>query len=450
MNEENQLVGGFEYGDHTTVHPVGLLMLIILGICIMILPRRWAVWPLLIMACFVSTAQRIVIAGMDFDFLRLIVLFGMIRICFRGEYRFFLWKPLDTVMVLWTISAVIFNVIQQGTVSAFVNRLGFGYDAFGMYFLFRCLIRDWGDVNRAILGVIVTGIPVAVLFLIENRTGRNIFSMFGGVPAITESREGRLRCQGAFAHAILAGSFWASQLPLFVAYWWQSSKGRIWAAVGIICSLVIIICSASSTPIMGILATMFGWSLFFLRRQMRIICWGMLLTLIALHMVMKAPVWHLISRVSAVGGSTGWHRSNLIDQTVQHFGDWWFSGCSGQTVASWGILAGDVTNQYILEGVRGGFLTMCLFITIIIIAFREVGKLWRSQNRSSSKLMIAWALGVSLFVHCSNFIGVSYFCQIWIAWYMHLAIIGSLSLPAANQKIRKTAVGPKNPVVSRL
>ena len=39
----------------------------------------------------------------------------------------------------------------------------------------------------------------------------------GGVPEITVVREGRLRCQGAFAHPILAGCFWAEQLPLIAA-----------------------------------------------------------------------------------------------------------------------------------------------------------------------------------------------------------------------------------------
>jgi hypothetical protein len=40
------------------------------------------------------------------------------------------------------------------------------------------------------LGVII--IPLAVLFAVEMTTGRNLFSVFGGVPEITIIREDRL------------------------------------------------------------------------------------------------------------------------------------------------------------------------------------------------------------------------------------------------------------------
>ena len=162
---------------------------------------------------------------------------------------------------------------------------------------------------------------------------------------------------------------------------------------------------------------------------MRVVRWSILLTLIALHIVMKAPVWHLVSRISAVGGSTGWHRFYIINQTIINFDDWWFSGCSGSTVASWGIHGGDATNHYIVEGLNGGFLTMCLFIAVIVIAFRQVGYLWRSQSHNLYRLALSWALGVSLFVHCVNFVGVFYFGQIYIIWYLLLAVICSLSSP---------------------
>lgn len=431
MNEDNQLVGISEYAGHTTVHPLGLLAVIVLGLCVLVLPRRWSILPVLVITCFISSAQRIVVFGLNFDFIRIMVLFGVIRLFFRREYVGFVWKHLDTAMMLWIASSIFFYIFRQGTFSAVINRFGFAFDAFGMYFLFRCLIHDWPDLDYILIGIIIISVPVAMCFIVEQSTGRNLFSVFGGVPEITDVREGRLRCQGAFSHAILAGCFWAALMPLFVTLWWKSSRDRLWTLTGIVTSSIIIFLCASSTPIIGVLSAILGGLFFFLRFQMRIIRWGVLFTLIALHIVMKAPVWHLVSRVSAVGGSAGWHRFNLINQTIINFGDWWFCGCSGYTVASWGVWAGDVTNQYILEGVMCGFLTMCLFIGVIIIAFREIGLLWRLQTQNSYRLVLSWALGVSLFVHCMNFIGVAYFGQSWIIWYLLLAIIGSLSAKKA-------------------
>jgi len=436
--EEIFLVGNPSYADQTTIHSIGLLVLGILGLCILLFPRRWSVLPLLVMACFVSSAQRIVILGLDFTFLRIMILFGVARLVLRREYIGFVWKALDKAIVLWVVSSIFFYTVRNSTFSALVNRLGFGFDAIGMYFLFRCLIRDWVDVDCIILGVIWISIPVSAFFVLENRTGYNMFSIFGGVPEITNVRQGRLRCQGAFSHAILAGCFWASLMPLFASHWWKSSRDRIWSIIGLATSMVIVVCCASSTPIIAVISGIIGGLMFFVRRYMRLICWGTVLTLIALHIVMNAPVWHLISRISPVGGSTGWHRYYLINQTITHFGEWWLWGCSGYTVASWGITAGDVTNQYVLEGIHGGIVTMGLFFVIIGYAFRNTALLWRSQSQQPYRLAMSWAIGVSLFVHCINFIAVSYFGQIWILWYLLLAMVGSLCVRSGPVLIPKS------------
>ena len=438
MHEGGNIVGKAAFVGQTTVHPVGLLAIAVLGVSVILLPRRWSVLPFLVMACFVSSAQRIVIAGVDFDFMRIMVLCGVLRLILRKEYLHFTWKSLDTAVVLWTISSVVFFVLREGSVGAVVNRLGFAFNSFGMYFLLRCLIRDWGDLDRIAIGMIWISIPVFLFFLLENRTRHNLFSVLGGVPAITSVREGRLRCQGAFSHPILAGCFWASLMPLFAVLWWKRGKNRILAVTGLMTSSAIILCCSSSTPLMGVAAMCFGAGLFFVRSYVKYIFWSGVACLTALHLMMEAPVWHLISRISAVGGSTGYHRFLLIDRAINNFGDWAFWGCSGEVVAyKWRIHAGDVTNQYILEGVNGGFITLILFIAILVCAFRYVGRLWRSQRTSRYRLMHAWALGVCLFIHCVNFIGVSYFGQIWILWFLLLAILGSLSPTQAAPNIQR-------------
>lgn len=428
MNEEINIVGGSAYANQTLVHPLGLLAVIVLGICVLFLPRRYAVIPMLVMACFVSSAQRIVIANFDFNLLRVLVLFGTIRVCFiKDEYTSFRLCRLDIAVLLWALSSTVFFTTRLASFTALVNRLGFCFDMVGMYMLFRCLICDWEDIDQIVKGLFFISIPLVVFFVIEDRTGRNMFSIFGGVEAITKVREGRLRCTGAFSHPILAGCFWASAIPLFAVYWWKTNQEKLWAVVGSMAALVIIFCCASSTPVFGALCGILGGGMFYFRRQMKMVRWSIVGLLVILHVAMTAPVWHLIARVSAVGGSTGYHRFALIDQAIRHFSDWAVMGCTAYTVFSWGIWAGDVTNQYIMEGVNGGVITLCLFVYCIVIAFREVGKLRRRQRPNSYKEKLAWALGVCLFVHCMNFIGVAYFGQINMLWTMILAIIGSLS-----------------------
>jgi hypothetical protein len=141
---------------------------------------------------------------------------------------------------------------------------------------------------------------------------------------------------------------------------------------------------------------------------------------------MKAPVWHLISRVSAVGGSTGWHRYHLVDNAIRRFPEWAARGVV--STRHWGFGMGDVTNQYVAEGKRAGALGLLLFVILMAYAFRGVGRLWRRSRGSRYQTAMSWGLGTALFVHCGMFIGVSYFGQIWAIWYMTLAAVGSLEL----------------------
>ena len=449
MDDVPFVVGTATYQNLTIVHPLGVFTVIVAGLSVLFLQRRWAPLPVIAIACFVSLAQRIVIAGLDFDFLRIVILFGIARIALRSEYRGFVWKPIDKAVLLCTISLSFFHVVHYATFSAVVNRLGVSLNILGTYFLFRCWIRTWTDLDRVILGCILISIPEAVFFVIENQTGRNWFSIFGGVNEFTEIRQGRLRCQGPFTHPILAGCFWSSIIPLAASRWWKPAFGaKIMALIGVITSVTVVICSASSTPVLGSLAAIIGAGFFFLRRYMRAVRWALLFTLIGLHIVMQGPVWHLIARVSAVGGSTGWHRYNLINQTIINFRQWWFSGVSVHVIESWGVWAGDVTNHYIAIAVDGGVVTLILFIAILTFAFGAVGKTWRSQARKPYRLALSWALGVSLFVHCTNFIGITYFGQTFVILYLVLAMIGSMSVAATRASKRTASVLAKQPAPS--
>lgn len=427
MRDENGIpegFGGTAWADQTVLHPLGVAAIAMLGLAVLILPRRYAVLPMLTMACFVAPAQRIVVFSLDFNLLRIMVLFGWLRLVLHGEMRSMAWKTLDTAVLLWAASGVVAYSILHGSIEAAVFKCGCTFDALGMYLLFRCLIRSWDDLDRLVLGCVLLSIPVAAAFLVEKATGRNAFAMFGGVPEVTVMREGRLRCQGAFAHPILAGCFWAVLLPLIASLWWSLTPKKYYTCAGLACSLFIVIACSSSTPLVSLMMAGTAAILYPLRGQMRLVRWSAIICLCCLHLVMKAPVWHLISRTDIVGGSTGWHRYYLIDQAVHRFDEWWLLGTS--STVHWGHGLFDITNQFILEGVRGGALTLGLFIWIIALGFGAVGRLWRCMSSDPARTRMAWALGISLLVHCTNFFAVSYFGQIIMLWWLSIAIIASL------------------------
>lgn len=435
VREMSETFGGLAFKDQTTLHPLGLAMTVICGIALLNVRREWAVLPFIIMACFVSPAQRLVVANLDFRLIRILVLFGIARLILRSELRGIRWTALDFVVIAFAIAKTIIYTAQWKTFGAMIYQSGQIFDSVGVYFLMRCFIRTPRDLVRTGMGFAIIAVPVMLAFLVENLTGRNAFSIFGGVPAITHVREGRLRCQGAFPHPIIGGCFWASSLPLIAALWWQHGRARTIAAVGSVCALGIVGLSASSTPLMGAIAAMLGGVFYFVRHWTRWIFVGFCFMLVGLHFSMNKPVWHLISRITITRGNTGYHRYKLIDSAIHHFNEWCMLGTRSTAHWFWG--GQDVTNQYVLEGVRGGFLTLVLFVATLALAYAAVGRTWRFEQRNRGMMIYAWGLGSALFVHCVNFIGVSYFGQIVFLWYLHLAMIGSFHECALAERDRR-------------
>jgi len=412
--------------NQTTLHPLGLLAVLVCGVAVWLLPRRFAPIPLLVLACFVAPAQRVVVLGLDFNLIRLMVVLGWMRLATRREWRLLRVNRLDVVIVLWALSGAAAFTLTHGSSAALVNRLGFLLDALGMYFLFRLLVRSWSDLRLIAASVAVIALPVACAFLIEKATARNMFALFGGVPEITTMRAGQLRCQGAFAHPILAGSFWAALMPLIAAVWWTARGSmRVLAPIGLAGALIVVLTCASSTPLLAMLLGLGAMLLYPLRRYLSWMRLGAVVMLIAVNFVMIAPLWHLLARISIVEGSTGWYRYKLIDEFFEHAPEWWLHGT--QSTAHWWKWGSvDVTNQYVLEGVHGGLVTLLLFVAVLGVAFHAVGRVRQHAEHLPGRRLLTWSLGCMLLVHATTFFAVSYFGQIIVVWYLTLAMAGTV------------------------
>ena len=417
---------GADFGGATEIHPVGVAALGMLAALAMLLPRRWSSLPVIVLLCFIPAGQRLVIATVDFTFIRILMMVVWFRLFLRRDFRPIVWNHLDRAIIVWAFVSVVTGFFLGWTVSILVNRLGAAVDAMMVYFFFRMLIRNHHDLATVATQFILSSFAVAAFFFVEHRTARNLFSIFGGVPAITEIRDGRLRCQGAFAHAILAGCFWACLLP-FYAIRGFLGRGWILTAAGGTAALAIVGMCASSTPVMALLFGILGGGAFLLRGGLRWLRWLVFLWLCVLHFViMKQPVWHLLARVDVVGGSTGWHRYHLVDKFFVFFPEWWLTGTL--RTGHWGPGLHDVTNQFVAEGVSGGVWRLAAFVVVVWLAFVGVSRSMRLPEAGRTYWFCSWALGTALFMHCMNFIAVSYFEQIVVEWHLMLAAIGSLTL----------------------
>jgi len=433
-----------ELANQTLINPLALGFTIALGIALLVLPRRFAAAPIVIIACLLPLGQRIVIAGLDFTMLRILILVGWTRIFIRGGVGSFRPNWMDKIFFAWVISGTIVYTIQRASLAALVFKLGAAFDTLGVYFLFRLLIRNPADMRAMLHALAVLSVPFALAMSIEWMTGRNYFSVFGGVPEFTFVREGRLRCQGTFRHPIMAGSFGAGIAPIFIALFFDRRTNRALAVAAAACSVAIVGLASSSGAVLGLLAGIGGWGLWFLRGRIRILNLSIVGAICVAQLFMKHPFWHLFVRMNLFSGSTGWHRYALIDAAISHFPEWALIGTA--STAHWGHQMEDVTSQYILEGVRGGFATFVLFVAILVAAFRSLGNAVRRLNRVSigsvserrNLQYLFWGLGAALFSHCISFIAVSYFGQIQVFFAMNLAL-ASFAGDYTRQLVRRAA-----------
>lgn len=415
----------------TVIHPLALGFTLFMGIMMLFLPRRYVIIPMLFATLFITAEQRIVIMDLDFNMIRILVLFGWARVLLKGEIKSFKLNRIDKVIILWAVSGIITYTILWKTSTAFIYRIGRAFNIIGLYFLFRILIRDFDDFFTITKALAIISIPLSIAMLIEHSSGKNVFAIFGGVPEITYIREGRLRCQGAFAHPILAGTFGATLVPLFVGIWGKGGKTRLLVFLGIIAATIITITSASSGPVLSYISGIVALSLWPLRKRMRLIFLGSIFTIIALQLYMKAPIWALVGRVSVVGGSTAYHRFTLIDQFTKRFNEWWLIGT--RYTDHWGFHLFDITNHYIRIAVDGGLITLILFLAIIFLCVKGIGKSISILENIPGidnirlKQLCLWSLLSTLFAHLVSFMGVSYFDQIIVVWYLLISIISSIS-----------------------
>lgn len=412
------------YGE-TVLNPLAFALVLLMGILLLLLPRRLAVIPFIVTALFITSMQRLVVAGLDFDMLRIMILFGFIRVIIRAEYREIKLNRIDKALLYYIIVGIATGTILWGTKDVFINRLGGAYTTFGMYFLCRILIRDFTDMEFVIKSIVLMSIPIAMFMLYEQVAMYNFFSVLGGVPEITRLREGRLRSQGAFSHPIMAGTFGATLLPLVVGYYFRNRQNMIIFLIGIISCSLITITSASSGPVFSYIAAIIGLVLWFMRKKMKILLTGIIASIVGLHFVMDAPVWWIIARVDVVGGSTSTHRARLIEKAIEYFPEWWLLGTYGSGHWGWGLE--DVTNWYVRHCISGGFLLFLLFIIIIGYCFKTIGGSVLTINGKPDLKKFIWAMGACLFSHAVSFIGVSYFGQMVFFWFLIIAMISTVN-----------------------
>ncbi|MGH9400487.1 MAG: hypothetical protein ACRD2P_00085 [Terriglobia bacterium] len=411
----------------TVLHPlvaVGMLVVIVL---ILTLPRNKAITPFLLAYFTIPLGQVLVLGGAHFTMLQILILTVVGRMAvFRGsasEKRFAGgFNALDKVVVLWALSALIIVSLQWLELQAFIKFMGDLIETLGGYLAVRFLIPDRDAVRRTVKVLAVICVIQGVCMMSEQFTLRNVFG-FLGAPS-TDIRDGNVRAQGTMG-ALYGGVFAGVLIPLFL-WLWAEGKPRLAAYAGFAGATAMVVASHTSTALMAYAGGLLGLGFWPLRKQMRLVRWAIVATLLGLQLVMNGPVWSLIEKVDLIGGSSSYHRYMLIDTLIRHFGEWWLLGTRNN--GSWGWESWDTCNQFVAIAVTGGLLTLALWITILKRGFAAVGNARKQVSGDRREEWFLWCLASSLFANVVAQFGINYMAQLLLVLYPLLACISVVAI----------------------
>jgi len=412
----------------------GLSLLFVICLAIVFAPRRVAVLAFFLSILCFHNFCKIELGFLQLAAWRISFAAVFIRIGLTKEHLPGGLIKTDKFMILYAITAMITGTLLESNFKGFINRSGMAFDIIGLYFFFRFLINSTSELRSSIVVLAMLMIPLSVLLLVEKTKGINLFSFLSSNPLEINIRDGNIRASGPFEHPILAGTFCATSFPFMVYLWYNGRPYKLLSVFGTLAIMAGVYATASSGPIMSFLFCLLGFAVFPFRHNMKIIRRLIILGLIALQVVMKAPIWFIISKIDLTGSSTGWHRAALFDSCLRHFNEWWFIGT--KYTRHWmptGIPSDpnqtDITNQYIAIGVEGGLFLVIIFVIIQVQCFKNVGRLTFAldDNGPMNSKILPWSFGVAAFSQVCTFFSISFFDQTVMLVYFVFAIITFLS-----------------------
>lgn len=431
----------------TVLHPLVLAALILASILILLLPRKFVIIPFFVCILLVPLGQQLFVGGVHVFVYRILILVGCARLAassFSGRDEALPGGAtvLDKVFLAWAILRAAASILFYREMGALINQFGFLWDALGGYFLLRFLVRDNEDIERVIKIFALVAMICGGAMLREHFTGTDTFAFLGGIRQKLEFRNGTPRAMGPFAHALLAGTFGATLLPLL--FWlWKQGKSRLLVVAGMVGCTLMSSLTMCSSPVLVYAAGIVAICLWPFRNSMRMFRWGIVVACAVLQLFMKAPFWFVLSHIDLVGGSSGWYRAALIDNFIRHFSQWWLIGTNANMNWADGAMW-DACNQFVAEGVAGGLLTLVLFIAMICICFRWLGRMRKLHEGKGNQEWFFWLLGATLFAHVVGFFGIDYFDQTRFVWYALLAMIAAVGSSTVTVKLAQGSPSDSN------
>ena len=367
---------------------------------------------------------------------RIVVVVLLLRCFFDDQIRSkFTWSRLDTCVAISMLVyvGVWLSAVPEPMLSLIENRGGFLMDTWFAYMVGRFIITDRARLISLIKCISIVLVPLAILGLIEAFIGWQPFiPLWRFCPwrqeiKILEQRWGLTRAVGPFSHPILFGGSFAMFVPLIYYLRHQRNNWRSLAYILSGIALVGALSSMSSGPWVMVIVVIFCLAMERYKQWVKPLLGFFAFSCIAIGVLSNRPFYHVLVSFANPTGGSGWHRARLMDLAIEDFNEWWFAGYRGED-PGWGQHLGmaftDVTNEFILVGVKYGILGVIVLCVVLAVAFRGIISTYKKAIYPVIKSLY-WALGSVLFSVVVTWLSVSFFGQLMPLFYCMLGIIGS-------------------------
>jgi hypothetical protein len=361
----------------------------------------------------------------------------------------FIWTRLDTCVAFYMAVQFVIYTITLPFSEAIENRMGIFMDSGLVYFVARLIVTDKQTLVSVIKCAGVTLVPLAVLGVTESITGWQPFLLLkrycpwiGEMGRLYDLRWGLTRAMGPFAHSILFGCVFAMFLPLIDYLRREKDQWHILAYILFCIVMIGALSSMSSGPWVMVIVAI----LCLVLEKYKYLVKPLIILFIAFcifaAIASNRPFYHVVvSFVNPLGGS-GWHRAKLLDCAIEYFNEWWLVGY-GDKDPGWGEHMGmsktDVTNHFILTGVRFGMLGIIALILMLTTVFQNLIKAYRKSTNLELKSLY-WHLGCLFVSTVVTWMSVSFWGQIMSLFYCSLGMTGSSFLFETQNTVPKTKV----------
>lgn len=423
------------------MNAVGAAILLVLIFVVLSARPRWAAMAMMAGVLYLPLQQQVSVLGLNIFGIRFIELAVFLRVVVRDKFSFSKLNSLDWALLLaHGYKTVVYLMRCTKAEGAQASEIASTLDALLCYFAFRALIPNVDEFKWFLRMFPLLLAPYVALLLVESFTSNNPFSFMGGVVLGGHEewyRHGRIRVCGSFGHPSLNGTLGGTFLPLYIGLSFIKKERNV-AFIGLGLCLANVWASNSGGPASCVAVSVIGWALWKLRTRMRLVRWGMVFFILLGALLMEAPIWYLLARVSDLTGGDGYHRSYLLDIAFQNIDKWWLAGMPILDTSQWfpytnGYTGGaDMTNNFLMFGITSGLGAMVLLIILMKQSFSWVGKamrIIRSISEGKDIEPLYFGLGVMLAAHVFNWLGITYWDQSYVIWFMHLAVLRTLTDP---------------------